>query len=138
MAFNIGPVELIIILVIALLVIGPGKPAGGRGGVRQDLREFRKASTEMQEAVTSATAPPPSPTAAATASATPGMSARLRAAAPRQPCGRPVTAPAAMAAPALAASDTVDAARTSDGPPPSAPTATSGSPDADAESTPGA
>ena len=46
---NIGAPELIIILVIALLVLGPGKlPEVGKS-IGQSIREFRKASTDVQE-----------------------------------------------------------------------------------------
>ena len=58
MPFNIGPGELLLILAIALLVIGPGRLPDVGAALGKSLREFRKASTEMQEAVTSATAQP--------------------------------------------------------------------------------
>ena len=46
---NIGAPELIIILVIALLVLGPGKlPEVGKS-IGQSIKEFRKASTDVQE-----------------------------------------------------------------------------------------
>ena len=46
----IGPVELIIILVIALLVLGPGKLPEVGSAFGKTIREFRKASTDFQEA----------------------------------------------------------------------------------------
>ena len=36
MPFNIGPIELLIVLVIVLLVLGPGKLARGRQRAWQD------------------------------------------------------------------------------------------------------
>ena len=48
---NIGPVELVIILVIALLVIGPGKLPEVGSALGKSIREFRKAATDVQESV---------------------------------------------------------------------------------------
>jgi TatA/E family protein of Tat protein translocase len=52
MPFNIGPVELIIVLVIALLVLGPRRLPEMGSAVGKTIREFRKASSEMTEAAT--------------------------------------------------------------------------------------
>ncbi|NLG78369.1 MAG: twin-arginine translocase TatA/TatE family subunit [Firmicutes bacterium] len=47
--FNIGVTELILILVIALIVFGPGKlPDVGRA-LGKTIREFKKASREIQD-----------------------------------------------------------------------------------------
>jgi sec-independent protein translocase protein TatA len=51
MPFNIGPMELILILAIALLVLGPGKLPDVGKSLGESIREFRKATTEVQEAV---------------------------------------------------------------------------------------
>ncbi len=51
MPFNIGAPELIIILVIALLVIGPGKLPDVGQALGKSIREFRKASSDIQESV---------------------------------------------------------------------------------------
>jgi sec-independent protein translocase protein TatA len=48
---NIGPVELVILLVIALLVIGPGKLPDVGSALGKSIREFRKAASDVQESV---------------------------------------------------------------------------------------
>jgi sec-independent protein translocase protein TatA len=51
MPFNVGPVELIIVLVIALLVVGPRRLPEMGNAVGKTIREFRKASSDVSEAV---------------------------------------------------------------------------------------
>lgn len=65
---NIGPVELIIILVIALIVIGPGRLPDVGAALGKSIREFRKASSDISDAtrvdppaVPPAAAPSPTP-----------------------------------------------------------------------------
>ena len=77
MPFNIGAPELIIILIIALVVIGPGRLPDVGAALGKSIREFRKASSDLSEATRVDTAP-------ATPAATPAA----------------VTAPAPSAAPA--------------------------------------
>jgi sec-independent protein translocase protein TatA len=48
---NIGAPELIIILVIALLILGPGKLPEVGASLGKTIREFRKASADVQESV---------------------------------------------------------------------------------------
>ena len=63
---NIGPLELIIILAIALLIIGPGKLPDVGAALGKSIREFRRASSDVQEAVNVSvdTSPlPPTPAA---------------------------------------------------------------------------
>ena len=48
---NIGAPELIIILVIALLILGPGKLPEVGASLGKTIREFRKASADVQDAV---------------------------------------------------------------------------------------
>ena len=48
---NIGPVELIIILVIALLILGPGRLPDVGSALGKSIREFRKAATDVQDSV---------------------------------------------------------------------------------------
>jgi TatA/E family protein of Tat protein translocase len=78
MPFNIGPGELILILVIALVVLGPGKLPDVAQSLGKSVREFRKAATDVTEAgkldaaststSTSTTPPAAAPTTAASAS----------------------------------------------------------------------
>jgi TatA/E family protein of Tat protein translocase len=81
-----GPLELVIILVIALLILGPGKLPDVGAALGKSIREFRKASTDVQDAVkiNVDTSPLPPPAALA---------------------AQPATVPVGIAAPA-AASDT--------------------------------
>ena len=46
---NLGPTELIIILVIVLLVFGAGKLASVGGALGKGIRDFRGAMTEAEE-----------------------------------------------------------------------------------------
>jgi sec-independent protein translocase protein TatA len=50
MPFNIGAPELLLILAIALLVLGPGKLPEVGSAMGRTIREFRKASTDVEEA----------------------------------------------------------------------------------------
>jgi sec-independent protein translocase protein TatA len=66
MPFGIGPGELIVVLIIALLVIGPGKLPEVGSALGKSIREFRKASSDVEEATRIDTAPiPPAPAPAA-------------------------------------------------------------------------
>lgn len=60
---NIGPVELIIVLVIALLVLGPGKLPEVGSAFGKTIREFKKASSDITDS-TSLTSTPATPTTA--------------------------------------------------------------------------
>jgi TatA/E family protein of Tat protein translocase len=67
MPFNIGAPELIIILIIALVVIGPGRLPDVGAALGKSIREFRKASSDLSEATKLEPTPTPpatSPTAA--------------------------------------------------------------------------
>lgn len=57
--------EWIVILVIALLILGPGKLPDVASAVGKSIREFRKASSDVQEATRLDPAPTPPPVAAA-------------------------------------------------------------------------
>ena len=59
MPFNIGPMELILLLAIALIVFGPGKlPEVGKS-LGASIREFRKAATDMGESMKAEATPSP-------------------------------------------------------------------------------
>jgi sec-independent protein translocase protein TatA len=63
-----GPFELIVILVIALLILGPGKLPDVGSALGKSIREFRKASSDIQDATRVDTSPlPPSTTSSAAA-----------------------------------------------------------------------
>jgi len=61
---NIGPGELILILVIALVVLGPGKLPDVAASLGKSLREFRKAASDVSDAA-KVDAPAPAPAVAA-------------------------------------------------------------------------
>jgi len=82
-----GPLELVIILVIALLILGPGKLPDVGAALGKSIREFRKASTDVQDAVKVDTSPLPAetPTATGAAPAAAVPAAAVDAAADAQP-----------------------------------------------------
>jgi TatA/E family protein of Tat protein translocase len=81
MPFNIGPFELLLVLVLALLVLGPGKLPEVGNALGRTIREFRKATTDVEEAVR---LDPITPTTSA-AAATPVAPVTPAAAAPAAP-----------------------------------------------------
>ncbi len=82
--------EIIIVLVVVLIIWGPGKLPDVGAGIGKGIREFRKASSETHDAVmgttTTATPAQPAPVVQAVASPAP-------APAPAQPA-EPVAVPA--------------------------------------------
>jgi len=67
-----GPLELVIILVVALLVLGPGKLPEVGSALGKSIREFRKAASDVQEATKIDMSPlPPTPAATAPAATAP-------------------------------------------------------------------
>src|SRR3972149_7914186 len=70
-----GPLELVIILVIALIILGPGKLPDVGASLGKSIREFRKASSDIQEAATvkvdTSPLPPQAPAASTAAVAAP-------------------------------------------------------------------
>lgn len=89
---NIGPGELILILIIALVVLGPGKLPDVAQSLGRSLREFRKAASDVSDA---AKVDAPAPAQAAnpgTPAATPAASTPVSPAAPAAPA--PSAAPA--------------------------------------------
>jgi TatA/E family protein of Tat protein translocase len=98
-----GPLELVIILVIALLILGPGKLPDVGAALGKSIKEFRKASSDVQEAVTVHvdTSPlPPTPAAPAPAPAYVAPAAPIGGTAPVaqpgavDPASTPTTTPA--------------------------------------------
>ena len=67
MPFNIGPGEIVLVLAIALLVLGPGKLPEVGASLGKTIREFRKNVTDVQEAVSLEPHRPTSPASEATA-----------------------------------------------------------------------
>jgi sec-independent protein translocase protein TatA len=61
MPFNIGPFELLLVLILALLILGPGKLPEVGSAIGKTLREFRRATSEVDEAVKAADISQPSP-----------------------------------------------------------------------------
>lgn len=84
-----GPAELIIILVIALLILGPGKLPDVGSALGKSIREFRKASSDINELVKIDTSPLPATPPPAPPAATPAPAADVA----------PPPAPAPTAAP---------------------------------------
>ena len=96
---NIGPLELVIILVIALLILGPGKLPDVGAALGKSIREFRKASSDVQDAVNVSvdTSPLPPTTAAAPAPVAPAAPAAPQAPVATAAPAAPVAAPPAEA-----------------------------------------
>jgi TatA/E family protein of Tat protein translocase len=101
---NIGAPELIIIFLIALLILGPGKLPEVGASLGKSIREFRKASTDVQDAVNVDTSPLP---------AAPAAQAPVAQAAVTPVATAPAAAPAAEAAPVAQAAETTPAATAS-------------------------
>ena len=94
-----GPLELVIILVIALLILGPGKLPDVGAALGKSIKEFRKASSDVQEAVNINvdTSPLPANPAAAPAPQAVAAPAPAPAAAPAPVADAAPVAPAAAA-----------------------------------------
>jgi TatA/E family protein of Tat protein translocase len=106
---GIGPGEIIIILIIALIVVGPGKLPDVGSALGKSIREFRKAATDVKES-TSLDATPAPPAPAATTPA-PGPSATpVQPAATATPPAPVAANPAAQVAAAATAPLVADAA----------------------------
>lgn len=73
MPFNIGPGELILILLLALIVLGPGKLPEVGSALGRAIREFREAANDLSSATRGEPAQPVGQTAgSASSSPTPG------------------------------------------------------------------
>jgi TatA/E family protein of Tat protein translocase len=104
-----GPLELVIILVIALLILGPGKLPDVGAALGKSIREFRKASADVQDAVnvnvdTSPlpASPAPAPTAPQVVAAAPVVAAATAPVAEPAPAAPAAAVEAAVAAPSQA------------------------------------
>jgi sec-independent protein translocase protein TatA len=97
-----GPLELIIVLVIALIVLGPGKLPDVGAALGKGIREFRRASSDLQDATRTDSPPNPAPPAAAPPAAAPP------AAAP-PPAPPAVTTPTPPAPPVASSESTTEA-----------------------------
>ena len=51
MPFNVGPGELIIVLVVILIIFGPGRLPSIGSAIGRGLAEFRKASSDLEDSV---------------------------------------------------------------------------------------
>ncbi len=122
MPFNIGPGELIIVLIIALIVVGPGKLPDVGAALGKSIKEFRKAATDVKESTSLDTAPAAAsaaPTAATTANAVTAapVAAPVAAAIASDSTAEAVATPA----PAEAAATPAPAETAPDAPVPAAP-----------------
>jgi len=124
MPFNIGPGELILLLIIALVVLGPARLPDVAQSLGKSLREFRKAASDISDA--GKVDAPAEPTTSQMAAPTPPPAAVLGVPA------APVTPDAQTAVPAPSAP--VPASPSESMAPPSAGEA----PEATAEPAPGA
>jgi TatA/E family protein of Tat protein translocase len=86
MPFNVGPIELIIVLVIALLVVGPRRLPEMGNAVGKTIREFRKASSDVSEATSlePEARPDPAPGADTAAVPPPGSASATTATEPAE------------------------------------------------------
>jgi len=91
---GLSPLHLVIILVVAVLVLGPGKLPEVGAAFGKTLREFRRATSDIAESVRLEAAPAP---ASAVAPAPASAVAPAQAAAPvpaPSPASQPAPAPA--------------------------------------------
>jgi TatA/E family protein of Tat protein translocase len=92
MPFNIGAPELILILAVALLVLGPKRLPEVGASLGKSIREFRKATSEVQESL-EATTTPTSPTPAQPNQMAQPVQPNQLAAQPSQPAAPPTEQP---------------------------------------------
>ena len=94
-----GPIELIVILIIALIVVGPGKLPDVGSALGKSIREFRKAATDVKDSASlDATPTPSTPTVQPPAAESPAPVLP-----PPAPAAPPVVPAAGAAAPAPSA-----------------------------------
>jgi sec-independent protein translocase protein TatA len=92
---NIGPGELILILIIALIVLGPGKLPDVAASLGRSIREFRKAATDVSDAgkLDAPAAAPAAPAAASTQTTVAEAPAAQEGPSPRSDAGAPARDP---------------------------------------------
>ena len=95
---NISPIHLVIVLIIALIVIGPGKLPEVGAALGKSIKEFRKAASDITETAHAEAAPIAAATAAEVAPA------------PVAPAPAPAPVTYAAAAPAYTAPEVIAAA----------------------------
>lgn len=108
MPFNIGPGELIVVLIIALIVVGPGKLPDVGAALGKSIREFRKAAADVKETTSMEVAAPtaPAPAAQATAAQAPAATTpAIPATPPAVPSAPPATTQASEPVAVAAAAD---------------------------------
>jgi sec-independent protein translocase protein TatA len=91
---NVGPGELILILIIAIVFIGPGRLPDVGAALGKSIREFRKASGDLTEATRIDTSPLPPAAAPLPPTAAPAPTPELSVPVPTS-----TTVPAPIAAP---------------------------------------
>ena len=87
MPFNIGAPELILILIIALVLLGPSKLPDVAQSLGKSIREFRKAASDVADA--GKLDAPAAPAGPAPASAAPPAAAPAEPAAAAEPTSDP-------------------------------------------------
>jgi len=88
---GLSPLHLVIVLVVAVLVLGPGKLPEVGAALGKTLREFRRATSDIAESVRLEAAPAPASAVAPAPAAAP------------VPAPSPASPPASAAAPAVLA-----------------------------------
>jgi len=105
MPFGIGPLELIVVLVIALLVLGPGKLPDVGSALGKSIREFRKAASDVEDAARLEAPPAAPPAPSAPVASAPAAVPPVAAPAAPVASGNPVAPTPAAAAPAQATAE---------------------------------
>ena len=105
MPFGICPLELIVVLVIALLVLGPGKLPDVGSALGKSIREFRKAASDVEDAARLEAPPPAPPAPSAPVASAPAAVPPVAAPAAPVASGNPVAPTPAAAAPAQATAE---------------------------------
>ncbi|HEY4753733.1 MAG TPA: twin-arginine translocase TatA/TatE family subunit [Candidatus Limnocylindrales bacterium] len=90
MPLGLTPAHLILILVIALIVVGPGRLPEVGSALGKSIKEFRKAASDIQESTSTSAAPVP---AAAAPAPAPVQAAPAPALVQAAPVAAPVAAP---------------------------------------------